>query len=467
MARRRLATILSIDVVGYSRMMQNGASPLLAALNQIFRDVVNPEVERANGRVVKLLGDGALVEFGSAGDALESAAAIQLQLAGPPTPYDYSETVLLRMGLHAGDVVSDGGDIFGEGVNIAARLQAEAEPGGILLSRTVADLAGSNVPFDLRGEGARTLKNIDRPVETLSVVLDGAGGDSERADNPLRNPEIRFFNSVDGQSIAWTAVGTGPPIVKAPSWIGNLELDWRTPGHGNVLRYLAGSRRVVFSDTRGNGLSDWDMQDISFDLLVDDFGALFDAAGIERAPIVAVSQGCAIAVAYAARAPERVSALILIGGFPQGRAQRKSQKEKDQAAAMRALMTAGWEDDYPSLRDHFAQLIAPLASREELRQAAEDMREMISPENLGRYREVIDNLDVTGLLKEVEAPCLVMHGKSERMHPVEQGRKLAAGLPSARFIAYDSPNHVFTRNDPCWPLAQREIAAFLEQHAPG
>ena len=128
-------------------------------------------------------------------------------------------------------------------------------------------------------------------------------------------------------------------------------------------------------------------------------------------------------------------------------------------------MPSGWDDDYPSLRDHFAQLITPLASKEQLRQYAEDMREMISPENLGRYREVIDNLDVTGLLDQVRAPCLVMHGKSERMHPIEQGRKLAAGLPNARFIAYDSPNHVFTENDPCWPLASREITAFLQEHA--
>jgi pimeloyl-ACP methyl ester carboxylesterase len=132
---------------------------------------------------------------------------------------------------------------------------------------------------------------------------------------------------------------------------------------------------------------------------------------------------------------------------------------------MRAMMAAGWDDDYPSLRDLLAQIIIPGASEEERRRYAEDMREMISPENLGRFRDVIDNLDVTQLLPKVTAPCLVVHCRGDRMQPIEQGRMLAAGLPDSRFIAYDGVNHLVPENDPVWPLLERDVQAFLAAHA--
>jgi class 3 adenylate cyclase/pimeloyl-ACP methyl ester carboxylesterase len=464
MAKRRLATILAIDVVGYSRMMQSDAAGLLAALNTIFRSIVKPHVAAMDGRVVKLLGDGALVEFQSAFQALSSAVAIQEEMRGPNAAYQYGEPIFLRMGLHAGDVLVEDQDIFGDGVNIAARLQAEAEAGGVLLSRTVADLAGSDLPYRLRHEGTHSFKNIAKPIETLSIDFSDEKVAANRA-RLAKSQEIRFCKTVDDVRLAWTAVGDGPPVVKAPNWIGNLELDWRNPGLAHLIASLAEGYHLARFDARGNGLSDWELDTISFDLFVDDLQCVFDAAGIDRAPILAISQGCAVAAAFAARSPERVSAIVMIGGFPVGRAKRKSRKDKERAQAMRAMMTAGWDDEYPSLRDLIAEFIVPGASAEDRRRYAEDMREMITPENLGRYRDVVDYLDVTELLPQVQAPCLVLHCKGDRMQPIEQGRKLAAGIPNARFIAYDSDNHCLTENDPCWPLAEREIHGFLADHA--
>ncbi len=463
MSKRRLATILAIDVVGYSRMMGSDASGLLSVLNTIFRSVVKPHIEANDGRIVKLLGDGAIIEFASAFQALTSAAAIQEQMRTPSTPYTYVEPIFLRMGVHAGDVLIEGQDIFGDGVNIAARLQAEAEAGGVLLSRTVADLAGGDLPFQLRREGTRSLKNISNPIETLSINFSDEKFKVARSKR-AESLEVRFCKSKDDQGLAWTSVGDGPEIVKAPNWIGHLELDWRHPGLAHLFDSLSARRRLVYFDARGNGLSDWEMETISFDLMVDDLECVFNAASIDRAPILALSQGCAIAAAFAARAPERVSAIVMMGGFPVGRAKRKSKKDQERAKALQAMMTSGWDDEYPSLRDLIAETIIPGASREDQRRYAEDMRDMISPENLGRYREVIDNLDVTSLLPEVQPPCLVMHSKGDRMQPIEQGRKLAAGIRNARFIIYESNNHVLTENDPCWPLAERDIHTFLEAH---
>jgi class 3 adenylate cyclase/pimeloyl-ACP methyl ester carboxylesterase len=458
---RRLATILAIDVAGYSRMMQADAAELLAALNTIFHRVVKPRVAEHGGRVVKLLGDGALVEFPSAFSAIACATAIQTDLRGTPPPYSYREPIALRMGLHAGDVLAEGGDIFGDGVNIAARLQAAAEPGNILLSRTVADLAGGEVAQQLRREGVHRLKNIAAPVETLSVVFGDTAAQIDR-EKLARVQEIRFCTASDGLRLAWTEVGSGPSLVKAPNWIGHLELDWRAPGLGHIFASIAARCRLVRFDARGNGLSDWEMENISFDLFVDDLRCVFDAAGIERAPILAISQGCAVAVGFAARFPEHVSGIVMIGGYPVGRAKRASAKDKERAKALKAMMAAGWDDDYPSLRDLMAEIIVPSASVEDRRQYAEDMRQIISPENLARYRDVVDHLNVTGMLAQVQAPCLVMHCRGDRMQPIEQGRKLAAGLPNARFIALDSNSHEPTENEPGWPVMEREMHAFLE-----
>ncbi len=464
MSKRRLSAILALDVVGYSRMMQKDAAGLLSSLNAIYRSVVTPAVAAAEGRVVKLLGDGALIEFPAAAQALQCAVRIQQELRRPDSPYRSPELINLRAGLHAGDVVVEGDDIFGDGVNIASRLESAAQPGGILASRIFCDLAGSNVPVRLQREGMHSFKGIAQPIEVLSVDFTDPEVETRRV-SLAKSQEIRFCTTKDNVRLAWTTNGDGPPIVKSPNWIGHLELDWRSPGLAPITTSIAEQWRLVRFDARGNGLSDWDLDEISFDHFVDDLETVFDAAEVERAPILAISQGCAIAAAFAARRPERVSAIVMIGGFAVGRAKRRSQKDRERAKALQAMMAAGWDDDYPSLRDLLAQIIVPGASEEQRRHYAEDMREIISPENLGRYRDVIDNLDVTQLLPNVAAPCLVTHCRGDRMQPIDQSRKLAAGLPDSRFIAYDGVNHLVPENDPVWPLLARDILAFLAAQA--
>ena len=128
------------------------------------------------------------------------------------------------------------------------------------------------------------------------------------------------------------------------------------------------------------------------------------------------------------------------------------------------MMTAGWDDESPSLRDLLAEIIVPTASVEERRQYALDMKEMISPENLGRYRDVIDYVDVTEILEKVRAPCLVLNCQGDRMQPIDQGRLFASGLPTASFIAYDSPNHLVPESDPIWPKLEQDTLSFLAKH---
>ncbi|WP_299640218.1 alpha/beta fold hydrolase [uncultured Ruegeria sp.] len=463
MSQRRLAAILSLDVVGFSRMMQGGSRALLKTLNTLYRDLVTPIVGQHHGRVVKLLGDGALIEFPSAGHALEGAIAIQTQLREPDHPFLVPERIQLRAGMHVGDVAVDGEDIFGDGVNIAARLQAAAEPGGILVSKVLCDLAGPDYANRLHREGLRTFKGIAQPIEVLSINFTDEGVSKSRVDF-AKTQEIRYCQTDDGISLAWSAVGDGSPVVKAPSWIGHLELDWRNPAVAPICTSVAQHHRLIRFDARLNGLSDWDAETCTFDRFVDDLETIFDAAGLKRAPILAISQGSAVAAAFAARRPDRVSAIVMIGGFPVGRAKRKSPKDVERALAMKQMMTAGWDDEYPSLRDLMAQIIVPSASQEARRQYAKDMSQMISPENMGRYRDAIDQIDIRQILSKVEVPCLVCHATGDRMQPVDQGRLFAKGLPNAKFIAYESSNHTMPDNDPEWPRFERDALAFLAQH---
>lgn len=464
MSQRRLAAILSLDVVGYSRMMQGGSNSLLKTLNSLYRDLVTPVVEQRNGRVVKLLGDGALIEFPSAGKALEAAIAIQTQLRDPDQPYMVPERIQLRAGLHVGDVTVEGDDIFGDGVNIAARLQAAAEPGGVLVSRMLCDLAGSDFTKRLHGEGLHTFKGIVQPIEVLSVDFTDEIACKSRF-TFAKAQEIQYRRTDDGVNLAWSASGEGPPVVKAPNWVGHLELDWRNPGMAPICTSIAQHHRLIRFDARLNGLSDWEAQTCTFDRFVDDLEEIYEAAEIEKAPILAMSQGAAVAAAFAARRPERVSAIVMIGGFPVGRAKRTSQKDAERASALKQMMTAGWDDDYPSLRDLMAQIIVPGASQEAQKQYAQDMRKMISPENMGRYRDVIDHIDIRQLLPSVQAPSLICHATGDRMQPVEQGRQFAKGLPNAKFIAYDSANHGMLDNDPEWPRLERDVLVFLARHS--
>ena len=341
MPKRRLATVLIIDVVGYSKLMQNDAGGVVAVLTDIFRSVIRPQVQRTNGRVVKLLGDGALIEFSSAYDGLDCAVSVQNMMGATPPSYHYQESIFLRMGLHVGDIIVESQDIFGDAPNIAARLQTLAEPGGIMLSRAVADMAGSGLPIKLREEGRHSLKNIANPIEVLAVDSSAKTKTHTSRDHHAQALEVRYCKSIDGQNLAWASVGKGTPIVKAPNWIGHLELDWNHPSLGHIYDSLVNRRRLVYFDARGNGLSDWEIPALSFDQFVSDLEHVFNAAGIDRAPILAISQGSGVAAAFAAKNPERVSAIIIIGGYSLGRALRDSPKDKQRVEAMQAMMQAG------------------------------------------------------------------------------------------------------------------------------
>src|SRR5271163_3108362 len=161
---RKLAAILAADVVGYSRLMGADEAGTLAALRRHRETIFDPAVAAHNGRIVKLIGDGTIVEFGSVVDAVNCALSVQRSDTSLPDATARQPTIVLRIGINLGDVIIENDDIYGDGVNIAARLEPLAEPGGICVSSIVHESVGNRIDARFQDGGDISVKNIDRPI---------------------------------------------------------------------------------------------------------------------------------------------------------------------------------------------------------------------------------------------------------------------------------------------------------------
>lgn len=277
--------------------------------------------------------------------------------------------------------------------------------------------------------------------------------------------DVHFCSTSDGVRIAYSAVGHGPPLVKATNWLNHLEYDWQSPIMSPILQALAAGRRLVRYDGRGNGLSDWDVKDISFEGFVRDLESVVEASGLQRFALLGMSQGCAISVAYAVRHPQRVTHLVLYGGYAQGRRKRAAPQELEHVDAMVTLMRQGWGQDNPAFRQLWTSLFLPGGTTEQMQSFNDLQRITISPENAVRMRQVMDDIDVADLLPHVRVPTLVMHCRGDAVAPFEEGRRLAAEIPGACFVAMEGGNHCPLQNDPTWSRIFDEINGFLRPQA--
>jgi pimeloyl-ACP methyl ester carboxylesterase/DNA-binding winged helix-turn-helix (wHTH) protein len=275
--------------------------------------------------------------------------------------------------------------------------------------------------------------------------------------------EVHFSLSADGTRIAYATVGAGPPLLKAANWLNHLEYDWQSKACSHVLRELAAHNRLVRYDERGTGLSDWEVDRISFEALVEDLESVVEASGLESFPLLGISQGCAVSVAYAAKHPERVSKLVLYGGYARGRRRRGSQQQIEEADAVVTLMRQGWGRENPAFRQLFTSLFVPGGSPEQMNWFNDLQRKTTTPENAVRLRMVFDEIDVTQLLPQVKVPTLVLHCRDDAMVPFDEGRRLAAGIPGARFVALEGRNHLILKSDPSWPQFLDEMGNFLSK----
>lgn len=455
MSTRRLAAILAADVAGFSGMMERNEEETLRSIKRLQNSMLMPATKAHGGRLVKTTGDGFLVEFASAAEALRCALEVQGRLQDDEACRD----MRLRIGLNLGEIIVDeDGDIFGDDVNIAARLQALADPGGIVLSGKLFDEVEDAAVCSFESRGKQLLKNIAKPVRLYAVAA--AERKSLRAaDLAAIKQEVRYCRSSDGVRLAWTKVGDGPPLVKTANWMNHLETDWRSPVWQHWFRRLASEHSLIRYDARGNGMSDWEVPEVSLEVFVRDLEAVVDAAEVARFPLLGISQGAAVSVAYAAKHPERVSHLILYGGFALGPLKR-SPEEKARREAFTTLVRLGWDDQI--VRDIFASRLIPDGTPEQRRVLAEQQRTITSAECAARYLHAVGNFDIRDLLPQVKAPTLVMNTRDDITAPLEAAKSMASGIPGARFVVLPGANHVLLEDEPATERFFEELDLFLD-----
>ncbi|HMA57240.1 MAG TPA: alpha/beta fold hydrolase [Pseudolabrys sp.] len=249
--------------------------------------------------------------------------------------------------------------------------------------------------------------------------------------------------------------------MKTANWLTHLEYDWESPVWAPLLQRLAEKNRLVRYDTRGTGLSDPDAAEISFDGFVRDFESVVDTVGAERFAILGISQGAAVAVAYAAAHPERVTKLVLYGGYAQGRNKRGSRDEADKARLFLSLMQHGWGDEHSAFMRAFSSLFIPNGTAEQNKWFADLQRITTTGRNGLRIREACHEIDVAEALSRVQVPTLVLHARHDNVVPLEQGRLLAASIPNARLVTLESDNHVLLQGELAWGKFIAEIETFL------
>ncbi len=390
---RRLAAILAADMVGYSRLMEQDEAGTIARQKSHRVELIDPTIAQHHGRIVKTTGDGMLVVFESVTEAVGCAVEIQTAMGGREGNLPDATRIRYRIGINLGDIVIDGDDILGDGVNIAARLETLAPPGGLCISDIVHQSVEGRLEARFDDLGQQTVKNITKPVHVWQWRPAASDDESEPGAD---RQDIRFCTAADGAQIAYATVGSGPPLVKSPNWLNHLEYDWQSPIWRHLFRELARHHTLIRFDQRGNGLSDWDA-DLSFEAFVDDLETVVDATGLDRFALLGISQGCASSVAYAVRHPERVTRLVLYGGYARGPAKRGAEAAA-QAEAMRTLIRQGWGQDNPAFRQMFTSAFVPEATPQQMDWFNELQRMTTSGENAARIRAVNNQIEVTEML---------------------------------------------------------------------
>jgi len=273
--------------------------------------------------------------------------------------------------------------------------------------------------------------------------------------------DIRFCTTSDGVRLAYATIGSGPPLVKASNWLTHLDFEWGSPIWRHWWSALSLHHRVLRYDERGNGMSQRDVDDVSFDTWVTDLETVVDAAGLDRFPLLGISRGGPIAIAYAVKHPERVTHLVLYGAFAAGLNHVGKPRELEARRALVSLMRLGWGLKNPAFCKVFTCRFIPEATPEHEHWFDELQRVSTSPENAARLMERDDDIDVRPLLPRVTTPTLVIHCDRDRVVAAEKGREIAAAIPNSRYVSLPSANHLMLEEEPAWTMFLEELGLFL------
>jgi pimeloyl-ACP methyl ester carboxylesterase len=298
-------------------------------------------------------------------------------------------------------------------------------------------------------------RRVDGDTETPDAqagpAAAGSGADDQK----------RTCAGPDGARIAFAVSGEGFPLVKAPNWMTHLDHDWTSPVYGHWLNEAVRANQLVRADMRGFGLSEWEPPEFDFEAMVGDLAAVIDAAGVERCDLLGISHGAAIAIAYAARHPNRVRKIVLVNAFAAG---WRVRADPEEIAWRESLLEMNRRQ--PSFRrsllgEMFITLYFPSASQKLIDWHNELFQTLGPVPNMQRMIEVAAWLDVRDELTKITAPTLVCHARNDGNAPMSVGQQVAEGIANARFVELDSANHVLLGDEPAWPVFVKALRGFL------
>jgi pimeloyl-ACP methyl ester carboxylesterase/DNA-binding CsgD family transcriptional regulator len=277
--------------------------------------------------------------------------------------------------------------------------------------------------------------------------------------------QIRFCKSADGVRLAYASAGRGPAMIEVATWLNHLEHDRTSPVWGPRLRELTKHFALTRYDSRGCGLSDRDAGTMTFESGLADLEAVADAAGLKQFVLLGCCQGSGLAIAYAARHPERVSHLVLYGAFARGRMKRNpTPQEIDEIETMLKLVELGWGRDNAAFRQVYTAVFIPDSRPEQYHWFSDLQRLSTSPENAVRLIRGLDAMDVSEFMPQVRSPTLVLHARNDCRVPFAEGRLIASTIPNAEFVTLESRNHILLDHQPAWRQFFTEIERFVREH---
>jgi len=427
--KRKLAAILSADVKGYSRLMGEDEEGTIRALNA-YKEVLTGFIQKHQGRVVGTAGDSMLAEFASVVDAVRCAVGIQEELKDRNKELSEDRRMEFRIGVNLGDVVEDGEQILGDGVNIAARLQNLSEAGGICISGTAYDQVEGKLRLTYEYLGEQTVKNIAKPVRVYRVLIDSG----TFALPNIIEQHIQFCTTVDGVRIAYSMVGHGPFLVFPPAWVSHLQLQWEHPSAREYLEKGTRNHTFLLYDKHGCGLSERNRTEFTLESEVRPLEAVIDHLKLKRFALFGHSCSGPVAIAYAAKYPRRVSHLILYDSYARGEAITTEELQK----SFSSLIRSAWGVGSKTLADMFL----PSADVSVLKWLARYQRESATAEMAAKLSELTYNLNVVDLLPRIRVPTLVIHRKGCKIIPFHLGREMASLIPNSRFVPLEGSIHI-------------------------
>ncbi len=451
---------------------------LVADVDRLWRgtplaDLDHPEMEAERQRLTELrvetveLGAEALYRLGRHGEAIGACEQLVRD-----HPYRERPVSVLMRSLFAVGRQADALTVFAA---LRTRLLDDL---GVDPSRALRDVEMAILRQDLElsaddlGRPTRAATDLEGWTE-VGPETDGQADEPPAEAQPAGGTgpaslgqRIRICVTDDGTRLAYATSGSGPPLVKAANWMTHLDYDWESPVWRHWNEGLARDRTLVRYDERGCGLSDWDVDRFSFDAWVDDLAAVVDAMELERFPLLGISQGGAVAIAYAVAHPERVSHLVLWGAYGRGRLVRAVDEEQRREADLHLeLARVGWGTGDPTFRQVFTSQFMPDGTREQWEDFNELQRRTCSADNAVRFMEVFAEIDVVEQAAEVRCPTLILHSRNELRVPFDAAIELASLIPASELVPLESRNHILMENEPAWPRFLAELESFLADPA--